>query len=478
MQRAGFWAGIAVGLLILLLPIGGADDVVARRTAAVAALMAIWWLTEAVAIAVTALLPLVLFPALGILTPTEAAAPYANPVIFLFLGGFMLALAMQRWGLHRRIAMGIVAATGSRPDRLVLGFMLATAFISMWISNTATAAMMVPIGIAICDLLRPRDRNAPFPFGTALMLGIAYAATIGGITTLIGTPPNAVFAAAASEQLGRPIGFAAWMMVGVPVAAVLLPVVWLLLVRVMFRVGTQPTGADALLAEERTRLGTMTRPERITTTVFALMALAWILRDPKDFGAFTVPGIATFAPRIDDATISIAGALLLFLIPSGQGRSGVLEWEDTKTLPWGVLLIFGGGLSLARAFETSGLAQGLAQIVGALGAAPVWLMVMVAVALFIALSELASNTAVAAMAMPILAATALGIGVPPVPLMAAGALAASCSFMLPVGTPPNAIVFGTGYVTIRQMAITGFFINLIALMLVTLAAVFLAPLLD
>jgi sodium-dependent dicarboxylate transporter 2/3/5 len=477
-RRTGVWAGVAVALLLLLLPLGGPEDVAARRTAAVAALMAVWWLTEAIPLAATALLPLVLFPALGILRPTDAAAPYANPVIFLFVGGFMLALALQRWGLHRRIAIAIVAAVGTRPERLVLGFMLATGFLSMWISNTATAAMMVPIGMAVCEVLRPTGSDAHFAFGTALMLGIAYGATIGGVATLIGTPPNAVFAAAAAQQLGRSVGFLEWMAVGVPFSVVMMPIVWFLLVRVLFPPGELPEGADALLREERTMLGPVTRPERITAGVFLLMAAGWVLREPKNFGAFTLPGIGTFAPGIDDATIAVAGALLLFLIPATRGAAaGVLEWNDTRDLPWGVLLLFGGGLSLARAFETSGLAERVAQLVGALGDAPTWLMLAAAGGLFLALSELASNTAIAAIAMPILAATAAGTGVPALPLMAVGALASSCAFMLPVGTPPNAIVFGSGYITIRQMATTGIWINLLALAAVTVVGLLLAPIL-
>lgn len=476
-RRAGILAGTIVAIVIAVAPVGGADDVLARRTAAVAALMAIWWLTEALPIAATALLPLLLFPALGILRPADAAAPYANPVIFLFLGGFMLALAMQRWGLHRRIAIAIVSAVGTKPERLVLGFMVATAFLSMWISNTATTAMMVPIGIAICDLLRP-DHDAPFPFGTAVMLGIAYAATIGGIGTLIGTPPNAVFAAAAAQQIGRPIGFAEWMMVGMPIVIVLLPITWLLLVRVLHRPGPLPDIAHELLRAERERLGPRSRPERIVAAVFIAMAAAWVLREPKQFGSFTLPGIASFAPGIDDAAIAIAGAIILFLAPAGTGEGRrVLEWQDTRTMPWGVLLLFGGGLSLARAFESSGLAQHIAHVVAALGAAPPWLIVLATATIFLALSELASNTAIAAMAMPVLAATAIGFGAPPLPLMATGALAASCAFMLPVGTPPNAIVFGTGLIGIRQMAATGIWINLLALAIVTLAGILLVPIL-
>jgi solute carrier family 13 (sodium-dependent dicarboxylate transporter), member 2/3/5 len=473
-RRYGLVVGPLLALLVLFLPFGEALPAAAQRTAAVATLMATWWFTEAIPISATALVPLVAFPLLGLLNPAQAAAPYANPVIFLFLGGFMLALAMQRWGLHRRIALAIVARTGTKPERLVLGFMIATAFLSMWISNTATAAMMVPIGIALCDVLRPAPGTAPFNFGTALMLGIAYAATIGGVGTLIGTPPNAIFAAAAAEQIGRPIGFAEWMAVGMPIVLVMLPLAWLLLVRVLFPPGELAAGAAALLAGQRAALGPMHRGEKITAAVFIAMAAGWVFREPKAFGAFTLPGLASITPLIDDSTIAIAGALILFIARAMPGRS-VLAWQDTKDLPWGVLVLFGGGLALARAFETSGLAAAITGAVQNLGVVAPWLMMLATAALFLALSELASNTAIAAMAMPILAATALGMGLAPIPLMAVTAIATSCAFMLPVGTPPNAIVFGSGQIRMGQMARAGVLLNLVALGLATAAGVWLAP---
>jgi sodium-dependent dicarboxylate transporter 2/3/5 len=469
-QRAGFWLGPVAAIALLLVP---TDETLALRAAAVATLMAIWWITEAVPLAATALVPIVLFPLLGVLRATDTAAQYANPIVFLFLGGFILALAMQRWGLHRRIALGIVARVGTQPKQLVFGFMLATAFISMWISNTATAAMMIPIGIALCDLLRPKDADAAFPFGTALMLGIAYAATIGGVATLIGTPPNAVFAAAAAEQLGRPVGFAEWLAVGLPVAGLLLPITWLVLIR-LFPPGDLGSGATDLIAHERASLGPIQRGEKITAIVFALMALAWIFREPKPFGTFTLPGLATLWPAIDDSTIAIGGALALFLLPANR-ETRVLTWDDTKNLPWGVLLLFGGGLALARAFETSGLSGLVGQSVQGLGAAPPVVIVLIAVALFIALSELASNTAVAAMAMPILAATAIGLGLEPVPFMAVGALASSCAFMMPVGTPPNAIAFATGHIRVADMARAGLILNIVSALIIVVVGLLLAP---
>jgi sodium-dependent dicarboxylate transporter 2/3/5 len=473
--RAGLWAGVVAFLLVLLLPLP--LDPGAQRTAAVAALMSTWWLTEALPLAATALVPLALFPLLGVLTAANAAAPYANPVVFLFLGGFIVAIAMQRWGLHRRIALAIVARAGTQPHMLVLGFMLATAFLSMWISNTATAAMMVPIGIALAELLRPEDRSAPFPFGTALLLGIAYAATIGGIATLIGTPPNAVFAAAARELLGRSISFTEWLTVGLPVALVMLPAAWAVLVFGIFPSAPLPPGAHELLAVERRRLGPRSRAETAVAIVFALMALAWLAREPKQLGAVTLPGITSFAPGVDDATIAIAGALVLFLLPSGEGTA-ILEWDDLRELPWGVLLLFGGGLSLARAFDASGLTGAFGDAVGALQNLPLWLLLATAVTLFVLLSELASNTAIAAMGMPVLAAAAAGLGRDPVVFMAAGALAASAAFMLPVGTPPNAIAFGSGYITMRDMMRAGLWLNLLAILVITLVAMLLGPVLS
>lgn len=471
--RRGVWIGLAVFLLVLLLPLP--LPTAAHRTAAVAALMSTWWLTEAVPLAVTAMLPLVLFPALGILSASGAAAPYANPVVFLFFGGFVVATAMQRWGLHRRIALTIVAHAGARPHTLVLGFMLATAFLSMWVSNTATAAMMVPIGIALAELLRPADaRDGAFPFGTALMLGIAYSASIGGIATLIGTPPNAVFAAAARELTGRAIGFADWLAVGLPIALVMLPATWALLVFVLFPSGKLPDGAHELLATERRGLGPRSRAEGIVAVVFALMAAAWLLREPKQIGALAVPGIASIAPWIDDATIAMAGAVLLFLLPSGERRP-VLVWEDMRDLPWGVLILFGGGLSLARAFDESGLTAAIGDMVSAFETMPLWVLIGATTTIFVLLSELASNTAIAAMGMPVLAAAATGLGHDPIVFMAAGALSSSAAFMLPVGTPPNAIVFGTGYVSMRDMARAGIWLNVLAILVVTLVALLLGP---
>ncbi|HWV58935.1 MAG TPA: DASS family sodium-coupled anion symporter [Longimicrobiales bacterium] len=466
----GLLGGIAAFVLLLILPTPEILTPEAQRTAAVVALMGIWWMTEAIPLAATSLVPLVLFPVLGVLTPTAAAAPYSDPVIYLFLGGFVLALAMQRWELHRRIALAVVSVVGVGPRQLVLGFMVATAVVSMWVSNTATAAMMLPIGIAIVEVLRPRESGAPYPFATALMLGIAYAATIGGIGTLIGTPPNAVFAAAASEILGREIGFVDWMLVGVPVAAVFLPLTWALLVFVLFRPGDLPEGADEVLRRQRHELGPITRPEALVMGVFTLTVVGWLVREPKLIGGFRIPGLTDVIPGVHDATIAIFGALLLFLLPSGRrDRTRLMDWETAKRLPWGVLLLFGGGLSLARAFETSGLNEAVGEVVTGMVGVPGWLLLATVAATFIVLSEFASNTAIAAMAMPVVAAAAIGLGADPILFMATSSLASSAAFMMPVGTPPNTIAFGTGYIRITQMMWAGIWLNILSIIIMTLA---------
>lgn len=483
-RRCGLVLGAIAFVAVLLVPPPAGLPPTAWRTVACAVLMAIWWTTEAIPIAATALLPLVLFPAFGVLEMQDAAAPYANEIVFLAVGGFMLALALERCGLHRRIAFAIVAAVGTRPRRLVLGFMLASAFLSMWISNTATTAMMYPIAMAIAVVFQRRDER-PSPedrgshdLGICLMLGIAYAASIGGVTTLIGTPPNAVLAAAASQMLGVRIGFAEWMAVGVPLAAVFLPIGWLLLVRWLHPLGALRGDAGEALATERSALGPMSRAERLVAVVFVLTALAWVLRAPKQFGSVSLPGIETVLPWVKDSTIAVASALVLFVLPVDWRRGEfALDWATANRIPWGVILLFGGGLSLARAMEVTGLAAQVGGSVTALGALPEWAILAAVAAVFLFLTELTSNVATATMAMPVLAGAAAGLGVPPLQLMATAALSVSMAFMLPVATPPNAIVFASGYLTVPQMARAGLWFNLVALVLVTAVAVLLVPML-
>lgn len=475
-QRTGLVGGALVFALLLALPGPEGLSVEGWRTAAVATLMAVWWMTEAIPIPATAILPLVLFPTLGVLDAANASAPYANDLIFLFMGGFFIAVTMERWGLHRRIALGILAKVGTGPHQLVLGFMLATAFLSMWISNTATAAMMLPIGIAVGEMFRPQDQEGPYEFGISLMLGIAYAATIGGSATLIGTPPNAVLAGAASEMLDVEIGFVEWMGVGVPFVAIMLPVTWLLLTRVLFKPGKLSGDAEKIIGDQRAALGPMSVGEKLTSVVFTTTALAWVLRGEKTFGDVTVPGLESLTPLVTDSTIAMAAAMLLFILPVSWTRGQfALDWPTAAKIPWGVLVLFGGGLSLARAMDQSGLATWIGGAVGALEAVPVIVLVAFTALIFIFLTEMTSNTATATMAMPVMAGAAMGLGVEPLLLMTAAALAAAMAFMLPVATPPNAIVFASGYITIPQMAKAGFFLNLIGVVLITLLGSVLIP---
>ena len=475
-RRIGLIGGALAFIVMLFIGPPEGLSVEGWRTAAVAVLMAVWWMTEAIPIPATAILPLVLFPTLGVLSAPNASAPYANDLIFLFMGGFFIAVTMERWGLHKRIALGILSYVGTGPYQLVLGFMIATAFLSMWISNTATAAMMLPIGIAVGEMFKPQDQEGPYEFGIALMLGIAYAASIGGSATLIGTPPNAVFAGAASEMLDVQIGFVQWMGVGVPIVLVMLPITWILLTRFLYKPGKLSGDADAIILGERNSLGRMSSGERVTAVVFTMTALAWVMRGEKTFGDVTVPGLETLTPLVTDSTIAMAAALLLFMLPVSWSRGTfALDWETARKIPWGVLVLFGGGLSLARAMDQSGLASWIGGAVGALEAVPVVVLIAFTALLVIFLTEMTSNTATSTMAMPIMAGAAIGLGVEPLLLMGAAALAAAMAFMLPVATPPNAIVFASGYITIPQMAKAGFFLNIIGVIVISLLGSLLIP---
>jgi solute carrier family 13 (sodium-dependent dicarboxylate transporter), member 2/3/5 len=468
----GLLIGLAVFIALLLLPAPAGMPDAAWRVVAVAALMAIWWLTEALPLAATALLPVALFPLLGILKIEAAAAPYADPVIFLFLGGLALGLATEKWGLHRRIALRLVGALGTRPGALILGFMTATAAISMWVSNTATAAMMLPVTLSIVGLLAgapatratlPREQ-ADFP--AALLIGVAYAASIGGIATLIGTPPNALFAGFMHRTYGITIGFAQWMLVGVPVAAVLLVLTWLAITRVAFRIPrAAPEGLAERLAAEIAALPRMGYPEAAVSAVFLLTAAAWLFR----------PALAVWMPGLNDTVIAVAAALALFILPSRRGGA-LLDWAAAERLPWGILLLFGGGLSLAAGIGESGLAAWVGAQLRGIAHLPSIAVVLVLVAVTIAMSELASNTATAAAFLPLAASLAQGIGAAPAALTLPVVLAASCGFMLPVATPPNAIFFGSGYITVRQMARAGILADLIGAALILAASLVLVPL--
>ena len=442
-------------------------------TAAVGVLMATWWATEAVPIAATALLPIVVFPILGIASIQDTVPPYANKVIFLFLGGFIVAYAMQRWNLHRRIALNVLQHVGGNGRSLIGGFMLAAAVISMWVMNTSTTMMMLPIAVSIIGVIHNTvehlDDKGKDHFQYALLLGIAYGATIGGMATLVGTAPNALLAAFMQESYGTEIDFASWMLVGLPLSALMLPLAWLMLTRVVFKVDFRTSGEGrAALRRLKEELGPVTVPERRVATVFVLMAVAWVTRPML----IKLPGLS----GLDDSVIAIAGALALFILPSGDSKDGLLlRWTYAERLPWGVLLLFGGGLTLASAVSRTGLAEWLGGTLQAVGTLPLPVIVIIAAAMIIFLTELTSNTATTATFLPVVGAIAIEAGFDPIVLTVPVTFAASCAFMLPVATPPNAIVFGSGMLTIPKMAKAGILLNFVGIVVVSLIALYLGP---
>jgi len=466
-QITGWVAGPALLLLTLVLPAPEGLGELGWRTAGVAALMAVWWITEPIPIPATSLLPMVLVPLLGIADIRSAAAPYAHPIIYLFFGGFLIALAMERWGLHRRIALGLIGLMGTEPSRIVGGFMIASAFLSMWVSNTATALMMLPIALSVIALLEAQaqgeeDKRHAGTFALVLLLAVAYSATIGGLGTLIGTPPNALLAAFLNQTYGFRIGFAQWMLVGVPVVLVGVPLAWFLMTRVIFRMRDMEVhGVADVIAAERGKLGALTRPEKYVGIIFVATALGWI----------TQPLLVEVFPLISDTGIALAGGLLLFLTPVDLRKGEFLmNWETAKRAPWDVFLLFGGGLSLASAIDGQGVAQWLGTMFDGADAIPLLLLVAFVGAFLLLLTELTSNTATAATFLPVIAAVAISIGENPLLLLVPAAMAANCAFMLPVGTPPNAIGFGSGRIALPDMAKVGMWLNLTFVILIVLAA--------
>jgi len=452
-QRSGWLLGpLALAMTFLFEAPEGLSEG-GWKTLGAALLMATWWITEPIPIAATALLPLVLFPLLGLGSIKEVAAPYANPLVFLFLGGFLIALAMQRWNLHKRLAINLIRALGTRPTRVIAGFLLTGALTSMWVSNTATAMMMLPIATSVVALVATGERTSHQNLGPALMLAVAYGATTGGMATLIGTPPNALLAGYMGKIYDVDIGFGQWMLIGLPVTFLTLPVVYFVLTRISFRLSNQEIpGMKALLEHEKQQLGSFGTGEKVVAGVFVSTALCWIFR----------PWIAASIPMISDTTIAIGGALALFCIPI-EPRKGVfaLNWEATKDLPWGVLLLFGGGLSLAGMISEHQLSEYLGNLTTGLGGLPVILIVALICFGILMLTELTSNTGTAATFIPIIAAVAISLEQNPLLFLVPTALAANCSYMMPVGTPPNAIVFGSGLITLPQMAKAGLLLNIL-----------------
>lgn len=476
-QKRIFWigCGIATFILFLLLPTPEGVSETGWKVVACALLMVMWWVSEAVPIPVTALLPIILLPLLGVGDIKGAAAPYGNPLIFLFLGGFMIAIAMERWNLHIRIALSIVKMVGTHPNAIIAGFMIATAFLSMWMSNTATTVMMLPIALSMADLLQRNSRKdtdntaEDRVFLTGLMLSIAYAANIGGTATLIGTPPNMIFSAFLQNQYNVTISFFDWAKMGVPFACVMLFIAWLIVTKMFFRSHTSHlTGAKGAIDQQLSALGPMSLAEKLVSGVFVLTASLWMFRPIFQ----KVTGL-----DISDSAIALIGAVVLFILPVDIKKGQfVLHWKDTDRLPWGILLLFGGGLSLASALGGSGelgdisVIQWIGNMISGIGGIYVMGLIVIVVSVVLLMTELMSNMALTAIFLPVAAALSLGIGENPLLTTIPITLAASCAFMLPIATPPNAIVFASGHVSVMQMVRVGVVLNIISVIIISLMA--------
>jgi sodium-dependent dicarboxylate transporter 2/3/5 len=432
--------------------------------------IAIWWITEAIPIAVTALLPIILFPLTGGLELSETTASFGHKYVFLYIGGFIIAIAIQKWNLHKRIALNIINLIGTNIVNIILGFMIATAFMSMWISNTATSVMMLPIAMAIVAQLRDdpntiEDEN--LNFGKALMLAIAYSASIGGVSTLIGTPPNLVLAGVVEETFGYEITFAKWFQFGFPISLVLLFICWKYLTGFAFKFKQKTfPGGRSEITKQLNLLGKISYEEKLVAGVFALTAFAWISR------SFLLKPII---PEIDDTIIALIAGIIIFLLPTKNKKRRLLNWEEAVKLPWGILLLFGGGMALAAGFKDSGLALWIGTQMTLLDGVSLFLLVFILIAAVNFLTEITSNLATTAMLLPILYPMAMTIDVHPFILMVSATVAASCAFMLPVATPPNAVVFGSGYLRIPDMVRVGVWMNIISIILLSLFVYFLLP---
>lgn len=444
----------------------------APQVVALAVWMVVWWITDAVPLPVTALLPLVLYPVFGVFTMTEAAAPYASPIVFLFMGGFLIALAMEKQNLHRRIALNILKITGTNANGIILGFMLSTAFLSMWISNTATAVMMLPIALSIVNLLEEEKQEGQekgyHRFKLGLMLSIAYAANIGGVTTIIGTPPNVVFVGFMKEFYQQEVEFGRWLLIGIPVCFVLLFVTYFLITRILFphKLG-KLAGSGELVQAKLKELGRMNLAEKVVAVVFFITACCWVFKTQ-------INGLLG-GSYLNDTIIAMGGGLLMFVLPVKLKRQEyVLNWSHTEKLPWGILLLFGGGICLAKGLESTGIVEFVGNVIAGDGTMPLWLLIFLLTAFTLYVTELMSNVALVVIFMPIVLGIAKTLEINPMYLAVPVALASSCAFMMPISTPPNAIVFSSGYIKMSDMVRAGFFLNLITvifLVVVTLTLV-------
>ena len=467
-KNIGLFLGPLMFLIILtLFQSDGLSDQ-ANAVLAITTWIAIWWITEAIPIEVTALLPLILFPLFGALGLKETGAAYGHKFIFLFVGGFILAIAIEKWNLHKRIALHIIRIVGTSLINIMLGFMLSTALLSMWISNTATTVMMLPIGMAVISQVNGGSHlRKDTQFGKALMLSIAYSASIGGMATLIGTPPNLILAGVVNELYGIEITFLQWFKFGLPISILLLFICWVYLGRFAFSLkGLEMTGGKKIIGKQLKELGKMSREEKSVAFIFLLTALAWICR------SFL---LKEWIPSIDDTIIALMAGVIMFIIPSKNKGEGLLVWKDAVKLPWGVLLLFGGGIALAIGFDSSGLAEWIGSQLSMLQGAPVFILVLIIVASVNFLTEITSNLATTTILLPVLAALAVVTDVNPFLLLVSATVAASCAFMLPVATPPNALVFGSGYVKMSDMIKTGVWLNVISIVVLTLIVYFILP---
>ena len=479
-KKIAMIAGPLLALILILFFDLDPENRKVTLTAAIAMWMAIWWITEAIPIAATALLPVVLFPLLGVVEGRAVASEYFNHIIFLFIGGFMVALALQRWNLHKRIALKIILVIGTSPARIILGFMVASFFLSMWISNTATVMMMLPIAMAVIARLEDSfEKRGVDRVATSLLLGTAYASSVGGMATLIGTPPNLAFARIFEETfpLGPEVSFAGWIIFSLPISIVFLAVIWAYMA-FRARMGKGREEADkSIFLEEYKKLGPFSFEEKVVLIDFLLLAFLWLFRTPLSIGNFMIPGWSTLLPApefIDDGTVSITMALILFLIPS-KSRPGrmIMDWKTAVSLPWGIVILFGGGFALAHAFKASGLSVWIGAQLGDLSSLPPLLIIAGICLTMTFLTELTSNTATTQTILPIIAGVAIGVGINPLLLMIPATLSASCAFMLPVATPPNAIVYGAGRFKISTMSKAGIFLNIVGVFIITLGFYFL-----
>jgi sodium-dependent dicarboxylate transporter 2/3/5 len=470
------YIGLVLGPLVFILLIIYADPIgLSKEGKAILAStiwIAIWWITEAAPISVTALLPIILFPLTDGLDLKTTTAAFGHKFIFLFIGGFVLAIAIEKWNLHKRIALNIIRLVGTNKSNIILGFMIATAFLSMWISNTATSVMMLPVALAIIAQLKDNPKtleNENITFGKALMLAIAYSASIGGMATLIGTPPNLVFAGVIKTNYNIEITFLEWMSFGLPVSIILLTICWAYLTKYAFKFKSKEfsSGKDEVNKQIKS-LGKISYEEKTVLIVFIITALLWIIQ------SFV---LKKFIPNIDDTIIAIISAVTLFILPTKNIKSTILKWEDTAKLPWGILLLFGGGMALAKGFDSSGLAVWIGNQLTSLETFPFILLLLILIASVNFLTEITSNLATTAMILPVLVSLSSVINIHPYFLLIGATVAASCAFMLPVATPPNAVVFGSKLLTINDMVKKGFWMNLISIFVLTILVYFLVPIL-